>query len=1218
MTTFNRIAALYLFIMMATTLSAEPPNSRGSIAQTKTEIMRLDGMDQSLALIFHNASSLDPARLRVYFNTGTADSYESQSQASLMMEGMSLYEYPKGAEGWNWNRIDAPIVQRANETLILIVSHPRLKKDFSYFIELTGSDWSVADRWPNAGSQAIKVRNLPTYQLPTESAAVDMQALLDARPESLSIQLNEGPDLTNWKLARKPNFGIANELLKSVGIDDAQLLFTLHDAATGEDASAMPSEAWKNGNHYAWKGVTLGVEWYLLIDARTPSELQLTGWLNSENERFIRSEIGFERSLKDFIWADDVETSRELIDTTKRLGHYATSRYGSERKQSYYPFAVVENEATAFIIETDPTEPRVFYLEADSNTLTANYEMSLTPETSKFPGQATFRCSVYQLSKEGRPGFRAALSKFNERHPNFNKRRVPNSGLWMPFTDLSTLPNPEDFGFAFFEKGGPRGSDVDFAKENNVLTLMYTEPWLYWLPFNEGENRTPEKALEKMRQIATSGSGWSRDLAASGLAGATQNQDNSIAMKFMDLPWNRGARMEVNTDLDLESVAPFKMNRAEAEWKQIMEFLSDPRVDGIYLDSMDAAVLPDFSARALAATDYPATFAVDRLQPQIPPMLPQYEFTSALSNYLHSKGKFLMGNFSIVDAPFVNQWIDIPGQETDWFSGGRYHPPTRARLNYRRAMSGQKPFGFLQSTDFSEFKGKPLQRYFETCLLYGFQPSFFSHNAADDPYWLDHSLLERDRHLFKTFVPHIQRLSDSGWQSLHDFESTHSANVQIEQFGKSSNGIWHIVLQNLSENIETVELQLPQMNQETLMVQPFNGQIEWISKGAVTQLTLTGHQTILLDLVAHPSITEELEFLKNWQPGNGEEKLVIGPMKSAVRENALGVHLNTQPASSPIAGEPTKWNITLINKSSESLDWRIHNQMKTVTAGSKSIIQVTLPHSETAQLLSGNITTQNGEVFEFNRSLKTVGISPIKVIDFKPRFLTRDNTVKVPLTLQNITDTKRNYTISWQTKTTSKQKEIELSSGSRKELTLNFPALRSNTEAITVTISSGGKSIWESKCLIVYLGADVSLAMDSGVNIQTDSTFGGYSTTPLNDGIMSTDNVAWNQGSWASTETETEHWIKIQFPKPTDIEQVNIHWNREAGITYTGRSGRVVAINSEGEKQILGTWKTTAGQPTSTVKFSKRSVEKIQLIQDALQGSIERPGIMWVSEVSVY
>jgi hypothetical protein len=59
----------------------------------------------------------------------------------------------------------------------------------------------------------------------------------------------------------------------------------------------------------------------------------------------------------------------------------------------------------------------------------------------------------------------------------------------------------------------------------------------------------------------------------------------------------------------------------------------------------------------------------------------------------------------------------------------------------------------------------------------------FSHNASDDPYWERPDLYERDRPLFKKYIPVISALNAAGWQPVTLARSS-SPDIYVERFGK--------------------------------------------------------------------------------------------------------------------------------------------------------------------------------------------------------------------------------------------------------------------------------------------------------------------------------------------------------------------------------------------------------------------------------------------------
>ncbi len=1178
---------------------------------TGARVERVVGMADAVAVILEHEGTLAPERMRFYFDT-KPKAGEPSSGADFLVEGPSFYAYPAGGSGWSWNRIGAPVFQAKAGELVCIVSAPEFGRPFSWFAEVTTPDWNVGQRWPASGAAVVAdPTKLKEMARPVETAVVDMGPFLAMRPKSLSVVLNGGPDLSEWTPVRGGvTFAALAERLGALGLPaEARLEAALRDATGGEAVGLVPTRMWRKGDSFAWAGEASGVAWVLVADAPRAGELRVTGWLRDDAARVLRIEAGLALPLAGKTWADDTSTTRVIGTNEPVYGNFAGGRYGLDARQSYYPIGVVEDGAKAWVIETDPAEPRVFALGAGATYLKANYDLALTPETAKFPGQATFRFSVYAVERGDEGGFRAALAEFFKRYPDYAERRVPHSGLWMPFSDISKLPQPEDFGFSFFEKVGERGADVDYAKKNGVLTLMYAEPWLYWLPFDEGETRTPARALEKVRQLSALGSGWSRDLAASGLAGAARDANGDIHTKFMDLPWNKGARMEVSSDPDLARATPDGLNRAEAEWKRIAEWLDDPRVDGIYLDSMDAIVQPDHAAAAFQAADYPGTYTRAGRVPVMAPNVPQYEFTATLGALLRSRGKYLMANFPLVDSPFLNRWIDIPGEETDWWSGGQYNPNNRTRLDYRRALSGQKPFGFLQSTDFSTFEGEPLRRYFETCVAYGFQPSFFSHNAADNPYWQDVKLLERDRPLFKTYVPLARRVSDAGWQPVREARLAAAEGVRLEQFGRAAGGLWHLTLQNQTETRRVTELVMPAGIGRVAWLDPLTGFGGWVDAGARLPVALEPHGLLVLDLVAPGRFADERAFLSGWRSGQDEAKAALRSLESLEREQAAGIRVDVAPAGAVIRGEASEWRISVRNEKTDTITVSVAGgEPVKVVAGESQELRLVLPATEAeTRVVAWRV---NG--VEFSRAVRVRAVSPVEASGPGRRVVTREAKTAVAVTVTNHTAEAREALVEW----TGGRKKVTLAAGAQEAVLLPVERPKAGgAVTLKMTLSSRGREWWAEECRVVFLTARESLASGSGVQVSADSTFGGYSAKALNDGVADGANLAWNEAAWASEDGPGEHWVRLAFPQPVAVEEVVIHWNPEGGVTYTGREGVILGEVATGQELPIANWKSKPGERMTRVTFPRQMLKTLRVTQSPGQGAPERPGIMWLTEL---
>jgi len=101
---------------------------------------------------------------------------------------------------------------------------------------------------------------------------------------------------------------------------------------------------------------------------------------------------------------------------------------------------------------------------------------------------------------------------------------------------------------------------------------------------------------------------------------------------------------------------------------------------------------------------------------------------------------------------------------------------------YRRAMCKTKPFCFLMNTRFEDFSHALVERYMKRCLAYGMFPGFFSPNASQGHYFTRPEIYERDRDLFRKYVPLCRLVAGAGWEPVTQARSNSDA-VYVERFG---------------------------------------------------------------------------------------------------------------------------------------------------------------------------------------------------------------------------------------------------------------------------------------------------------------------------------------------------------------------------------------------------------------------------------------------------
>jgi hypothetical protein len=87
------------------------------------------------------------------------------------------------------------------------------------------------------------------------------------------------------------------------------------------------------------------------------------------------------------------------------------------------------------------------------------------------------------------------------------------------------------------------------------------------------------------------------------------------------------------------------------------------------------------------------------------------------------------------------------------------------------------------NTRFEEFSHELIEKYMKRCLAYGMFPGFFSHNASQGHYFTRLELYDRDRDLFRRYVPLCKRVAEAGWEPITRAR-TDSDHVHIERFGE--------------------------------------------------------------------------------------------------------------------------------------------------------------------------------------------------------------------------------------------------------------------------------------------------------------------------------------------------------------------------------------------------------------------------------------------------
>ena len=519
-------------------------------------------------------------------------------------------------------------------------------------------------------------------------------------------------------------------------------------------------------------------------------------------------------------WWDDVRTARR-VEGDEEFGFFRRRGVGANGRQSSYPWSALCTRAVGLSLAYPLDAPR-FWRVAYSPALRLYFlafDFGLSKETAKFPSKAAFDFVMYRFDAQW--GLRAAAQKYYELFPQFFVKRVPDEGIWMPFTDIARVKNPLDFGF-MFQEGAP---NVKYDDSIGVLSFRYTEPYTYWMPMPKGDERTYEGILKRLELTCDSKHPFHRNAARSVKTCGCLREDGKYDVSHRDTPWCVGGFFRLNADPELPEPP---RNRAHLNYTPELGDKMFGAVpvpgslqgqDGEYLDSLEGyggLSTINFRREHFKYADYPLLYSLGSRQVGILEFFSTYEFTKYISDDVHRRGKLMFENASLLFVPWCTALMDVLGTEVGWLRGDRYVPNDDATMNYRRTLCYQKPYLLLMNVNFTKFDKNMVESYFKRSLFYGMHPSLFCGDFKQDGewkrsrYWQTSDLVERDRELYLRYIPTIRTVAKAGWQPITHArvgaEPGQPPRVWVERYGTWDPGAVYFTLLNTGQRLITAQL----------------------------------------------------------------------------------------------------------------------------------------------------------------------------------------------------------------------------------------------------------------------------------------------------------------------------------------------------------------------------------------------------------------------------
>ncbi|HJQ33577.1 MAG TPA: protein kinase [Pyrinomonadaceae bacterium] len=139
--------------------------------------------------------------------------------------------------------------------------------------------------------------------------------------------------------------------------------------------------------------------------------------------------------------------------------------------------------------------------------------------------------------------------------------------------------------------------------------------------------------------------------------------------------------------------------------------------------------------------------------------------------------------------------------------------------------------------------------------------------------------------------------------------------------------------------------------------------------------------------------------------------------------------------------------------------------------------------------------------------------------------------------------------------------------------------------------------------------------------VSVDSSFDGYNTRPLTDGVTDVREIAskrYNQGNWVSAESPEPHWIELDFGRASRVTAVYIYWGFDKDRYMPSRRVELQEPDGAGGWRTVSMLEPGGNFDRTAFEFKPFVAKSLRLFQPTQSGPQNRPFVMWVREVQVF
>lgn len=496
-------------------------------------------------------------------------------------------------------------------------------------------------------------------------------------------------------------------------------------------------------------------------------------------------------------WHDDMQTSRliaagQAYENVRPLREWPdlpewadqpSLRMGSANRN----FTTVLTGPVGLALAVPIDKPCIFRTAYDAaqRRLHLVYDMALSPDTTK-PNQWTFEFDLYPC--EPAWGFRGALDGYYRLYSELFANHVKRPGQWMAFSKLSQIDNVNEFLFGV-QWGAPEPAYDDKIGVPSVIYLTHAGQFARIDGHDPETDPLPDHdvLLKTMTEAFRRTTGLEDMFPAVALYDAEGKPDirKTRAYGHIISQFNMAPQLPYGKWL---------LERATENTVRIRE-RTGGELDGFGYDGLCTGL--NYRTEHFRYSVAPPIWDPVARNPVLNNHFDSCAFARAAAESFRNRGQISIMNGALHASCFVAPWLDVFGAET----GLRI---SREALNYVRSISRHKPVVTLLKGNFEQAYGRAeIELFMKRALAYGVFPGFFDWSTSalgpGGRYWDHPRYYERDRDLFRKYMPLVQTLATAGWEPITRARSSHER-VFVERFGPDADGIVWLTL--LSEDAQ--------------------------------------------------------------------------------------------------------------------------------------------------------------------------------------------------------------------------------------------------------------------------------------------------------------------------------------------------------------------------------------------------------------------------------